>query len=166
MIEYAAIILRRHMVGTDGRTVYERLKGRGDRRRVIEFGEKVLYKSLKRPEDPGRPLDARFVDGIYLGVMDISGEIVVGVGEEVVRGQEARRVTEDTRWDPGLVKAIKATAVQPNPGQTDLRIRSHIRATDGGAPAVPPALPPREGNHEARQMYLRKSDFEGEHGAG
>ena len=31
MVEYAAVIVRRHLVGTDSRTAYERLKGRGDR---------------------------------------------------------------------------------------------------------------------------------------
>ena len=38
LIEYASVLLRRHLVGADGRTAYERLKGRGDRRRLTEFG--------------------------------------------------------------------------------------------------------------------------------
>ena len=83
MIEYVALVIRRHLVGSDGRTAYERLKGRGDRRRVLEFGEHVLYKPLKGSDHPSRPLDARFVEGIYLGIMDISGEVLVGVGDEV-----------------------------------------------------------------------------------
>ena len=52
MIEYAALVIRRHLVGSDGRTAYERLKGRGDRRRVLEFDEHVLYKPLKGSDHP------------------------------------------------------------------------------------------------------------------
>jgi hypothetical protein len=48
MSEYAAFLLRRHLVGPDGRTAYERCKGRGDRNRLIEFGEVVLYKPPER----------------------------------------------------------------------------------------------------------------------
>ena len=35
LIEYAAFLLRRYLVGSDGRTAYERWKGRRDRRRLI-----------------------------------------------------------------------------------------------------------------------------------
>ena len=99
MIEYASVLLRRNLVGPDGRTEYERLKGRGDRRRLIEFGESVLYRPLKASNHQPRPLDARFEEGVYRGIHEISGEVLVGVGEHVLRGVEARRLAGNLRWD-------------------------------------------------------------------
>ena len=153
LIEYASVLLRRHLVGADGRTAYESLKGRGDRRRLIECGEAVLYRQLKDSSHPPRPLDARFAEGVFLGIHDILGEILIGVGEHVVRGGEATRLSDNIRWDRDKVMAIRATAVQPNPGQEDLRIRTHIR--DPVPPRAPVVAQPNEGNHDARQICLK-----------
>ena len=43
MIRYAANILSWYKIGRDGKTCYERLKGRKYHRGVAEFGECVLY---------------------------------------------------------------------------------------------------------------------------
>ena len=46
IIEHAAQVKNRYMVGADGRTPTERLKGRGVQRPVYELGEKVLFLPL------------------------------------------------------------------------------------------------------------------------
>lgn len=67
LIEYAAVLLRRNLFGVDGRTAYERPKGRGDRRWLIEFGESVLYRQLKgsshQPRPPRRQIRRRHLLG-------------------------------------------------------------------------------------------------------
>ena len=127
LIEYSSVLLRRHLIGADGRTASERRKGRGDRRRLTEFGEHILYRPLKHSSRQPRPLDPRFEKGTFLGIHDISGEILVGVGENVVRGAEARRVAENIRWSNDKALELRATAIQRNPGQDDLRIGTHVR---------------------------------------
>lgn len=165
LVEYSALVLRRHLVGSDGRTAYERLKGRGDRRRLVEFGECVVYKPLKSAFHQPRPLEARFEDVIFLGLSDVSGEVLVGLGAHILRGPEVRRIPENIRWERDKVLAIRATVVQPNPGQHDMRIRTHLR--EPLPPRPPLVAQPSEGNHDARQIYMTKADFdEGKHGAG
>ena len=44
---YAAYLLNRYFVGKDGKTPYERIKGKGARPTGLEFGEKLLYKKKK-----------------------------------------------------------------------------------------------------------------------
>ena len=43
MIEHAAQLKNKCMVGADGRTPTERVRGRGVQRPVYELGEKVLF---------------------------------------------------------------------------------------------------------------------------
>ena len=44
MIEYAAVLLNRFEVGRDGRTSYERMKGKQAKTMGMEFGEAILWK--------------------------------------------------------------------------------------------------------------------------
>ena len=44
MVEHAADLLNKFAVGEDGRTAYERVKGKKYRGEMIEFGRKVMYK--------------------------------------------------------------------------------------------------------------------------
>ena len=47
LVRWAAMLYSRFKIGTDGKTSYERQKGRKRRQEVIPFAEKVLYKKLK-----------------------------------------------------------------------------------------------------------------------
>ena len=71
---------------------------------------------------------------------------------------------KNIRWSKDKALELRATAIQPNPGQDDLRIRTHVR--DPAPIRAPMVAQPNEGNHDARQVYLKKQDFEGEAGAG
>ena len=72
IIEHAAQLKNRYMVGGDGRTPTERLRGRGVQRPVYELGEKVLFLPLApaRREDFG----ARFDCGICFGCRSFDGK--------------------------------------------------------------------------------------------
>ena len=45
LVEYAAYLLNRFEVGQDGKTAYERLKGKQARTLGVEFGEAILWRS-------------------------------------------------------------------------------------------------------------------------
>ena len=51
IVRWAAICYSRYAVGKDGRTAYERLRGRTCRAVVAPMGEKVWYKQLGDGED-------------------------------------------------------------------------------------------------------------------
>ena len=47
LVRWAAMLYSRFKVGADGKTSYERQKGRKCKQEVVPFGEKVMYKKLK-----------------------------------------------------------------------------------------------------------------------
>ena len=50
LVEHAADLLNKFAVGPDGRTAFERIKGKTYRGEVVEFGRKILYKIPCKPE--------------------------------------------------------------------------------------------------------------------
>ena len=56
IVEHAAQLRNRYQVGSDGKTPYERLRGRSIHRPIFEIGESVLYLPLARSKnkDSGR----------------------------------------------------------------------------------------------------------------
>ena len=51
MIRWAAMLVSRYMVGKDGRTAYERRRGRRCRLKLATFGEKVWYKEAREHKE-------------------------------------------------------------------------------------------------------------------
>ena len=75
--EYAAYLINRLEVGKDGKTAYERCKGKKATVLGIEFGEKLLYKV--KFKDKLSKLESRWEKGIFVGVRRRSGEVWVAV---------------------------------------------------------------------------------------
>ncbi len=66
MIEYASVRINRYLVGKDGKTAYERLKGKTSKMIGIEFAETV---TLWRAPTPGRSgkLESTWEEGTFCG---------------------------------------------------------------------------------------------------
>ena len=58
MIEYAGVLLNRYNVGADGKTGYERLKGKVASLPGLEFGERVHWRSNAPAKDRKNKLDS------------------------------------------------------------------------------------------------------------
>ena len=112
IIEHAAQLKNRYMVGTDGRTPPERLRGRGVQRLVYELGQKVLFLLLA----PARRGDfgARFDYGIYLGCRSFDGQAYIGTPSGVIRCRTVRQLSAQERWDTEFVLSIKGTPWSPD----------------------------------------------------
>ena len=61
----------------DGKTAYERLKGKRAKMNGIEFGEGVMFKRNPKDGQLGK-LSILWDDGIFQGVKTLSGEMIVG----------------------------------------------------------------------------------------
>ena len=132
VVEYAAFLLNRYEVGHDGKTAYERLKGKRAKTLGIEFGEGVHWR-MKQAKGALGKLDSLWSDGVYLGIKGKTGEIIVGDAEGVWRTRTIRR-TEAERWRD--THASMVVGVPWNHGKHDLE-------PDGEAlPAV--TMEPRE----------------------
>ena len=99
------------MVGKDGRTSYERRRGRACRVPVATFGEKVWYKQIREQKERKDKIESEWHEGLWLGQSRSTNETIVGTAEGVVR---AYAVTRDG-------KAISSRSFrEPQRGQTPI----------------------------------------------
>ena len=67
MVEHVGYLISRFTVGKDGKTPYDRWKGKRSTRPTCEFGEKILYMPLRSSKGAKEDLEPRFHYGIFLG---------------------------------------------------------------------------------------------------
>ena len=90
MAEHAAYLLNRLEVGKDGKTAYQRVKGKSATVLGIEYGEKVLYKvKAKAKMDK---INTRWEFGIFVGIRPRSGELWAATKEGVKKAIGKRQV--------------------------------------------------------------------------
>ena len=77
-IGWAAELITNYKVGEDGKTAFERIKGRHCRSPLAQFGERVLYMELDDGKDRRAKIDKRLMDGIWLGINGRTGEHTIG----------------------------------------------------------------------------------------
>ena len=123
IIEHAAQLKNRYMLGADGRTPTERLRDKGVLRPVYELGEKVLFLPLA----PARRRDfgARFDSWIYLGCRSFDGQAYIGTPSGVIRCRTVRQLSAQERWDTEFVLSIKGAPWSPDgerAGDVNIRV--------------------------------------------
>ena len=84
MVEFARTLVNRYDVGHDGKTPYERLRGRSSRLLELEFAELVNFRRTPARNRLAK-LDSVWSDGVFLGYRAVSGEMIVGTAAGVLR---------------------------------------------------------------------------------
>ena len=139
LAEYAGYLLNRQEVGHDGKTSYERIKGKKAKTFGFEFMEAVLWK--RKPSGGGLgKLAIMWNDGVFLGVKGTTGEFIIGdVGHPPDKddNEEARRreVEEGRERQP---LPDRRSAVEAERRRSEPRRRRHglhgvLRGNEGGA---------------------------------
>lgn len=105
LVEYSAFLLNRFEVGHDGKTAYERLKGKQARTLGVEFAEAILWKSKPSGGALGK-LSSLWDDGIFLGVRGKSGEIIVGSRSGVKKARTIQRRPVEERWKASAIELV------------------------------------------------------------
>ena len=106
LVEYAAFLLNRFEVGKDGRTAYERNKGKPAKTHGIEFGEIVWWR--RRPAgDLAAKLSSLWESGVFLGVKGVSGELIIGTAQGIWRTRTVRRKPAEERWELDALAGLK-----------------------------------------------------------
>ena len=156
IIEYAAFLINRFEVGHDGRTPYERCKGKKAKTMGIEFGEAVLWKRKAVGGALGK-LSSTWDDGIYLGVRGRSGEMIVADGKGVWKTRSIQRKPVGERWRKESVDMVR---------HAPWRKFDDDPEADGELPAVIRVLPEefQSGSETMdqkvpRRMYIKKEDL-------
>ena len=98
IVEYAGVTLNRFEVGVDGRTACERNVGKKATTLGTGIDEAVLWRRNKVGGALGK-LTSLWVDGIFLGVMGKSGELIVRDGKGVWKTRQATQRTMEPEDD-------------------------------------------------------------------
>jgi hypothetical protein len=159
MVRWAAMMYSRFKVGEDGKTPYERLKGRKCNVEVVPFGETVMYKKLKESGQRKLALESAWELGVWLGHARRSNEVLIGTKEGVLKAWAIKRRPEEERWDGERVQAIQGTPQRPDPNMPGIDIPIRIQVSMENMDAPTPMRDPRVEEH-ARRAYLKKEDFE------
>ena len=127
MVRWSAMMISRYMVGKDGKTGYERRRGRRCKIPVVPFGETVWYKQVRENKDRKDKFNSEWEEGVWLGHARNSNEAVIGLSDGVVRAYAIKRQDEGNRWQPEKIKGIRGTPSQPDPNKPGLYIPVRVR---------------------------------------
>ena len=146
LVEHAADVLNKFAVGIDGRTAYERIKGKKYHGEMVEFGRRVMYKIPCKPE--GGLMTERWVLGAWLGKRALSDEHVVAVDTGEVCVSSAVRLLPDseTPWNP-------KGADQAERREVEVEVIPAGLALDPGHPVQPR---PQQPEGVPREIYIRR----------
>ena len=164
LVEYAAVLINRFEVGHDGRTPYERLRGKSSRMLGVEFGEKLMFRR--------QPIGARLAkleslwdEGVFLGYRSQSGEYMVGTKDGAFKTRTIKREPEERRWSAESIAMVVGTPWRPMPEDEDAgdampAVQVQMRDAD----VVVQRPQHREEQAAPRRLYISRKDV-GEHGA-
>jgi hypothetical protein len=106
IIEAVGTLITRYRTGEDGKTPYQRLKGKKPSNVLVPLGEKVLYLPLKQPGRMNK-LAPKFKYGIYVGVNPRTSESLVSNEHGTFRARTVRRLADDMKWDIAMMRGIQ-----------------------------------------------------------
>ena len=117
LVRWAAMLVSRYLVGKDGRTGYERRRGRKCTIPCVPFGEVVWYREVRQNKYQVGKLSTEMKEGIWLGHATQTNEILIGTEEGVIRVYDVKRKEEGPRWEADKIRNMKGTPRQPNPSR-------------------------------------------------
>ncbi len=161
LVRHTAWLLTVRVRGQDGRTPYQRLRGKPFARRLVAFGEECLGKfATKGPShDEDGKLRPRWFRGVFLGYDRLTAEYVLHSHGKVVKTRALQRAPEDRRWNGEALEEVRispyALYQRPRPDVVFRRDPSTARQQELDKKFV-----------IVRDINLRKEDFLGENGHG
>ena len=162
MTELAALTLNRLEVGRDGKTAYERVKGKAARFQGFEFCEKVLWRRKPVNDKMGK-LQCMWEDGVYLGIKALTGEIIVGNSKGVWRTRTVRRRPFEERWSPSnlsMIAGVPWCVHGDDDNQDGEKLRIVGEDEEGFGIEVPLGDPPATEMPQPRNVGIRRTDLE------
>ena len=132
LIEYSSYVLNRQEVGKDGKTSYERCKGKRAKIEGFEFGEGVLWKHRPAGGPLGK-LATTWHEGIFLGKKGSTGETIVGDPRGVYKTRTVRRKPESERWSAenlGYVSGVPWRVSDDDPNMDGEKLKMDVKVMD------------------------------------
>ena len=166
IVEYAGTIINKGQVGADGKTAYERLKGKLAHLSGLEFGEKILWKSSVPARERRNKMDADWKHGVFLGQRALSGEYMVGTPDGICRPRSIHRRPQEKRWEDVLscVVGMPWKLSEKHDGDKEVFLDENPEEASS-SPTVSP-LPPiimEEPVEKIRRFYVTAKDVDPKH---
>ena len=120
LIRWAGEFISKYVIGDDGKTVYERIRGEQYAVPIVPFGEAVMFLPFKTAKHTKGEAVKKL--GVWLGTIERTEETLIGTTMGVVKCRTVSRFTEDERWDRRLALSMRGAPWEPVPG----RQRQHI----------------------------------------
>ena len=100
LVGHAAWLLSTRKAGDDGQSAYQRVRGRPFSKKLIEFGERVLYKlHMRGPHYNNRgAMEERWQRGLMPGFTKHTNQYYLWNGTEMVTARAVQRMKRDSRW--------------------------------------------------------------------
>ena len=129
LVAHAASLITRYKINEDGKTAYQKWKGRRYGRSIAEFGECVMYLTLG--SQGVDKFDERWHEGNWLCSKGASHEILIGTPAGVVKARSVRRKPDfETRWNLEQFNEMKGVPWEPIPGSDNIEIKSKVNLED------------------------------------
>ena len=162
--EYAAVLLNRYEVGHDGKTGYERTRGKPSKIMGIEFGEKLLFRRHPIGQRLAK-MESLWVTGIFVGYRSQSGEYMIANKDGTYKTRTIKRVPFEDRWGNDHINYVLGTPWCPMGTEgpdNELMPAVQIKMKEPMVEVEKPKC--REDWAIPRRMYISKKDV-AEHGA-
>ena len=166
MAEYASYLLNRLEVGKDGKTAYERCRGKRASVMAVEFGEKLLWKI--RQKGKLEKLNPLWDFGVFVGVRADSGEIWVATKTGLQTVRSVRRLALEERWAAENREFVRhvpwnRSGEDPNadgdlPEEVDVPVEGGGDAEEAGG--VPRVVLINTREPAPKEFYIKKRDVE------
>ena len=118
LVRYCGSMISRCAREPDGRTAFERRKGRVMERGLPPFAEVVLYRVPKTTKPPAR-VEERRLKGIFVGVRDDTDVVFILNERGLLTARSVKRVEAGSRYNKELLARCTARPwerfVRPNP---------------------------------------------------
>ena len=89
--------------------------------------------------------EERWKEGIWLGVREQSGEIIVGTKDGVVKCRTfKRKATEEERWDVKFLDEMVGVPWMPLPGRYNVDLQIKVKMPEGSDDLVEMPVPREE----------------------
>lgn len=158
LIEYPYVLWNRYAVSADGKTAYERLRGKKSRMLGLEFGEKAHWRRAVATGQRNNKLDSICTEGVYLGHKTLSSESIVGNKDGVLKTRTVRRMPAEERWSHALVMEVAGAPwkCSPQVDEAEQVIQNDLPPPPSISPTVPVEPAPALFREEApRKVYVK-----------
>ena len=106
LVRLGAMVPSRFLAGKDGKTAFERRRGRRCNIQTEAFGEQIWFKELKAQTEKPHKFVSDWQSGLWLGHSRNSNETIVGTKEAVVQAWAIRGMAEGEQWGPILIRSF------------------------------------------------------------